>query len=152
MNGDQNTTSKLGGSRQQQTITNIINTIKTHISSFPTEISHCNRSHGSENITYLEDNITLSDMLSDFNSTHEQTATYWLYYKTLHTQFKTCFKNHRRIFVIFVFPFKIKLNLPKNLRKEDLKIYKKNISYKVIISLIFVENHAALPKPNFQLI
>ena len=94
-NKDQNSTSKRGGSRQQQKITSIINTIKTHISSFPTEISHYNRSHESENITYLEDNITLSDMLSDFNSTHEQKATYWLYYKTFHTQFKICFKKPR---------------------------------------------------------
>lgn len=59
---------------------------------FPTEISHYNRTHESEDIKYFVDNITLSEMFSDFYNTYEQQATHWFYCEAFHTKFKISLK------------------------------------------------------------
>ena len=76
-----------GGARTNQNTEHLKNLIRFHRKSFQNEISHYNRSNEKDDTLYLEENISISEMITDVNNKNTTRPLYWLYYKIFSNKF-----------------------------------------------------------------
>ena len=115
-----------GGARTNQNTEHLKNLIRVHIKSFQTEISHYNCSNEKDDTLYLEENISISEMIADFNNKNITRTSYWLYYKIFSNEFNIKTKKVRQDVCDLCTSLQTQIKHSKNLEKHSLKNQQEN--------------------------